>query len=56
LEATGYNGVMERVVLKDPYNMERDGLFETIGPNQYIATDEFMEKAEPLDNEDKDAN
>jgi hypothetical protein len=54
LEATGYNGVMERVVLKDPYNMERDGLFETIGPNQYIATDEFMEKAEPLDNEDKD--
>jgi len=56
LEATGYNGVMERVVLKDPYNMERDGLFETIGPNQYIATDEFMEKVEPLDNEDKDAN
>jgi hypothetical protein len=56
LEATGYNGVMERVVLKDPYNMERDGLFETIGPNQYIATDEFMEKEEPLDNEDKDAN
>jgi hypothetical protein len=47
---------MERVVLKDPYNMERDGLFETIGPNQYIATDEFMEKVEPLDNEDKDAN
>ena len=54
LEATGYSGVMERVVLKDPYNMETDGLFETIGPNQYIATDEFMEKAEPLDNEDKD--
>ena len=38
LEATGYNGVMDRVVIKDPYNMETDGLFETIGPNQYIAT------------------
>jgi hypothetical protein len=43
---------MERVVIKDPYNMERGGLFETIGPNQYIET----VHEEPLDNEDKDAN
>jgi hypothetical protein len=46
LEATGYNGVMERVVLKDPYNMERDGLFETIGPNQYIATEHTNDSEE----------
>jgi hypothetical protein len=52
LESSGYCGVMERVVIKDPYNMERGGLFETIGPNQYIET----VHEEPLDNEDKDAN
>lgn len=51
LETSGYSGVMERVVIKDPYGMESDGLFETIGPEQYIAT----VKVEPLDNEDKDA-
>ena len=49
LEATGYNGVMERVVLKDPYNMEQDGLFETIGPNQYIATVDTNESEEEDD-------
>jgi hypothetical protein len=49
LEATGYNGVMERVVLKDPYEMERDGLFETIGPNQYIATVDTNESEEEED-------
>jgi hypothetical protein len=38
LETSGYSGVLERVVIKDPYNMESDGLFETIGPGQYIAT------------------
>jgi len=50
LETSGYSGVLERVVIKDPYGMESDGLFETIGPEQYIAT-----VHEPLDNEDKDA-
>jgi hypothetical protein len=49
LEATGYNGVMERVVLKDPYEMEKDGLFETIGPNQYIATVDTNESEEEED-------
>lgn len=48
LEATGYVGVTEKVVIKDPYGMEENGFLETIGPDQYIAT------REPLDNEDKD--
>jgi hypothetical protein len=40
---------MERVVLKDPYNMETDGLFETIGPDQYIATVHTNESEEEED-------
>jgi hypothetical protein len=52
LESVGYVGITDRVVIKDPYGIESDKhLFETIGPEQYIAT----AKVEPLDNEDKDA-
>jgi hypothetical protein len=38
LESTGYVGVIDRVILKDPYGFEENqGLFETLGPNEYIA-------------------
>ena len=52
LESTGYVGVCDRVVIKDPHGIETDkALFETIGPDEYIAT----YQVDPLDNEDKDA-
>ena len=50
LESTGYVGITEKVVIKDPYGINNDSLFETIGPDDYIYKAE-----EPLDNEDKDA-
>jgi len=53
LESTGYVGVCDRVVIKDPYGIEQDNhLFETIGPNELIVD---MSINDPLDNEDKDA-
>ena len=51
LESTGYHGVTEKVVIKDPFGFHVDYGFETIGPDQYIAT----HAVDPLDNEDKDA-
>jgi hypothetical protein len=51
LESTGYVGIVEKVVLRDPFDFHKEAGFETIGSDQYIATVE-----EPLDNEDKDAN
>jgi len=53
LESTGYVGVTDRIVIKDPYGIEADKcLFETIGPNEIIVDASFND---PLDNEDKDA-
>ena len=47
LESTGYEGVRDRVIIKDPYGMERDSnLFDTLGPNQYIVNDEVIEEEE----------
>lgn len=45
LEATGYEGVKEKVVIKDPYGMHGDDLFETIGPEDDEELDEEIEEA-----------
>lgn len=46
LEATGYEGVRERVVIKDPYGMHSDDeLFETLGPEDDEELDEDIEEA-----------
>ena len=49
LESCGYEGVKEKVVIRDPYDVHGDCGFETIGPK----VDDWVSVA--LDNEDKDA-
>lgn len=51
LESTGYEGVREKVVIKDKYGFHKDSGFETIGPEE---DDDFIFEA--LDNQDKDAD
>jgi hypothetical protein len=47
LESTGYCGVTDRVLIKDPYGMEADqGLFETLGPGEHIVKTEIDEEEE----------
>ena len=46
LETCGYEGVKEKVIIRDPYNVHGDCGFETVGPEK----DDWV-----LDNEDKDA-
>ena len=48
LESTGYVGVCDRVLIKDPYGIEANThLFETIGPDDVIVkTDEQDEEEE----------
>lgn len=50
LESTGYEGVREKVIIKDPYGFHKEAGFETIGPQE----DDFVSQI--LDDEDKDAN
>lgn len=53
LESVGYEGVRDRVIIKDPYGMESDrGLFETLGPDQYIANAEVIEDEEEEEDEE----
>jgi hypothetical protein len=58
LESTGYVGVIDRVIIKDPYGFEANqGMFETLGPNEYIAHkdyDEEDEEDEELEEEEDD--
>ena len=54
LEATGYEGVRDKVVIRDRFDFHKDAGFDTIGSNQYIA--DFPEEPEELDNEDKDTD
>lgn len=53
LEATGYEGVREKVVIRDQYDFHKEAGFETIGPNECIVD---VSEDIDLDNEDKDAN
>jgi hypothetical protein len=47
LESVGYEGVRGRVVIKDPYGMERDShLFDTIGPDDVIVKTEVEDEEE----------
>ena len=47
LESIGYEGVRERVLIKDPYDIESDkGLFETLGPDEHIVKTEIDEEEE----------
>ena len=50
LESTGYEGVREKIILRDPYGMWSDIGFETTGDKG----DDCVFVA--LDNQDKDAN
>ena len=54
LESTGYVGVNDRIIIKDPYGMDSDGvLFETTGSR--FAEDDFDEEDEDdEEEEDKD--
>jgi hypothetical protein len=54
LESTGYVGVNDRIIIKDPYGMESDGiLFETTGSR--FDEDDFDEEDEDdEEEEDKD--
>lgn len=47
LENTGYVGIAERIVIKDPYGIEQDScLFETLGPDEYISKIEEVSEEE----------
>lgn len=53
LECTGYVGVVDRIIIKDPYGIESDFLFETTGTKEYQFDDEEDEDEDEED-EDKD--
>ena len=53
LECTGYVGVVDRIIIKDPYGIESDFLFETTGMKEYQFDDEEDEDEDEED-EDKD--
>jgi hypothetical protein len=47
LESTGYAGVCDRVLIKDPYGIEANThLFETIGPDDVIVKTEEQDEEE----------
>lgn len=57
LEGTGYGGVVERVVIKDPFGLESEHLFETTGerPASYeIDWGDDEEEDEDADEEDEE--
>jgi hypothetical protein len=55
LESTGYVGVAERVLIKDPYGIEANsGMFETLGPGEYIAHKDYDEDEEEDEEEQDD--
>jgi hypothetical protein len=56
LEGTGYGGVVERVVIKDPFGLESEHLFETTDkrPASYEIDWGDDEEDEDAEEEDKD--
>ena len=51
LEGTGYIGVEDRIIIKDPYGIEADFLFETTGTKEYQFDDEEDEDEDEEDEE-----
>jgi len=53
LESTGYVGVTDRIIIKDPYGMDSDGvLFETTGSR--FDEDDFDEEDEDDEEEEQE--
>lgn len=54
LEGTGYVGVVDRIIIKDPYGIESDFLFETTGQKEYQFDEEEEDEDEDEEDEEKD--
>lgn len=53
LEATGYSGVTEKIIIRDPFGMHDGGLFETTYDEEFDFDDE---EDDDLTDEDNDYN